>query len=99
MFITVLCLFSDVFSGCADFASEPTPKGVTLMAVATVEAKPGRSREFVPIREVATLLDVSPRTVLNMVRDGRLQSIQLGKVIRVPTVELERLRREAGLTV
>lgn len=54
--------------------------------------------EFVSPRTVAELLDVNKRTVLNMARDGRLKSIRLGAVIRIPAFEVERLREEARKT-
>jgi len=61
--------------------------------------KPTPAPEFVTPRDVAALLCVDRQTVVHMTQDGRLASIRLGSVIRIPTFEVERLREEARKAV
>ncbi len=46
------------------------------------------------LRTVARLLDLSIVTVYRMVRSGELPSHRWGRTLRIPLVELEKLRRE-----
>ncbi len=41
--------------------------------------------------QFAPKINVTPRTVLNMINDGRIRAIRLGKTIRIPASELERI--------
>ena len=39
---------------------------------------------YLRTEEVARLLDVSDRTIRRMVKDGRLPSLRVGRLIRIP---------------
>ena len=43
------------------------------------------------LEDVAQRLDVHVSTVRRMLKDGRLKGVKLGRVIRVPVTELERV--------
>lgn len=43
--------------------------------------------------EVAAALGVSRRTVLRRVEDGSIRAMRLGKAVRIPKAELDRLLR------
>lgn len=43
------------------------------------------------IEQAAQLLGVSPSTVRNRVTDGTIRAVKLGRLIRIPRAELERL--------
>jgi len=47
------------------------------------------------VKEVAEQLNCSRRTVYNLITDGTLASIKIGKLRRVPHAELMRLIAEA----
>ncbi len=49
---------------------------------------------FLTVKEAASLLGVSTRTVYGWIRDGRIPSVRLGpKLLRVPTEQLMELAR------
>ncbi len=52
--------------------------------------------ELLTIEQTADYLQVSVSTVRRMVRDGRLRSVSLGRLRRVPASALEELTRPAG---
>ncbi|MBI4494946.1 MAG: helix-turn-helix domain-containing protein [Chloroflexi bacterium] len=50
--------------------------------------------EYLTPEEVASLFRVTPQTVLNWVRAGRLAGVQPSpRVVRIPRVEVERVKR------
>ncbi len=52
-------------------------------------------REFVSVSSTARLIDAHPQTIRNMLKDGRLASVRIGDMIRIPMSEIERLKGEA----
>jgi excisionase family DNA binding protein len=44
--------------------------------------------ELLQVAQTAAVLDVNPRTVYNAISDGKLPSINVGRVIKVPTRQL-----------
>jgi excisionase family DNA binding protein len=46
------------------------------------------------MREVATRLHVSEQMVSKMIADGRLHAVRIGRAVRVPVAEVERVARE-----
>ncbi|HEU5214913.1 MAG TPA: helix-turn-helix domain-containing protein [Gaiellaceae bacterium] len=59
----------------------------------TVEAPP-----LLTISEVASALRVSYETIRRRVSDGTIHSVTLGRVIRVPASELDRLLDDVSAT-
>ncbi len=65
---------------------------LTKMSEATNQPGPG---PFLTVKEAASLLGVSTRTVYGWIRDGRIPSVRLGpKLLRVPTEQLMELARK-----
>ena len=54
-------------------------------------ADQGQKKLAVTYREAAASLCVCERTVWQLVRDGKLSVIRIGRSVRVPVAELERL--------
>jgi excisionase family DNA binding protein len=56
---------------------------------------PGQiNREALPtVRETASVLHVSTETIRRRLKDGQLHGVRLGKVIRVPASEVDRVLR------
>lgn len=52
--------------------------------------------KFLTIVEVARELRISRRTAERRVADGTLHSVRVGRLVRVPASELDRLRAEAS---
>ena len=55
------------------------------------------SASLVPIRLAARQLSVSPDTVRRLIRRGELRSVRIGKSVRIPSDDLDRLT-EHGTT-
>jgi excisionase family DNA binding protein len=51
---------------------------------------------FYSPRQVADILSVGPTTVIRYTHDGILKSIRIGKLIRIPAADVERLIKEAS---
>lgn len=51
------------------------------------------SRPELTTTEVAEALGISRRTVLRRVRDGSIRAMTLGRAVRIPRAEVERLLR------
>jgi len=50
------------------------------------------------VAEAAALLKISPNTAYELIRQGRIPVIRLGRIIRIPRFGLEQwIAREAGL--
>ena len=50
------------------------------------------------VAEAAELLKISPNTAYELIRQGRIPVIRLGRIIRIPRFGLEQwIAREAGL--
>ena len=64
------------------------------MVAATVE-QPTIRREFVTVTEFAEIVGVSERHVYDLLAEGRVGSVKLGTLRRIPRSEVERLKREA----
>lgn len=52
-----------------------------------------RVRPTLTTTEVAVALGISRRTVLRRVEDGSIRAMRLGKAVRIPEAELDRLLR------
>ncbi len=52
-------------------------------------------RLAVDIREAARLTSLSPHTIRNYIRKGRIRAVRVGRRILVPVSSLEHLLREA----
>lgn len=52
-------------------------------------------QEFLSVPTTATLIDAHEQTIRNMMRDGRLAYVRIGKTLRIPASEIERLKGEA----
>jgi excisionase family DNA binding protein len=53
-------------------------------------------RAFCSVRDLTHRWDVSGKTILRLVKRGRLRAIRLGMVIRFPAEEVARFEREGG---
>ena len=51
-------------------------------------------REALSRREAAAVLGISEGLVIKMVRLGRITAIRIGKCVRIPRHEIERILRE-----
>jgi excisionase family DNA binding protein len=49
------------------------------------------SPSLLKLDQVATDLNVSKTTVYELIRSGKLQTVKIGKAVRVPTAEIARL--------
>lgn len=58
---------------------------------------PGIIREFMTKQEFADILGVSVKTVSNMMDDGRIGFVRLGKVVRIHRSEIERLAKQSRI--
>ncbi len=62
----------------------------------TIE-KLGPKEKLLSPRDLAERLSISRWTVYKMLGDGRIQSVKIGRLVRIPESEVESLIRE-GLT-
>lgn len=64
--------------------------------VATMQPTTGNQagRKFVSKQTLAVMLDVTPRTITNMMRDGRIAYVKFGGIVRIPVTEIERIESE-----
>lgn len=63
---------------------------------AAMEAEPPPA-DLLPIREVKARLGLGDSTIYEMIADGRLPSVHLGRAVRVPADAVEALQR--GITL
>lgn len=49
---------------------------------------------MVKVSELAKLLSVTRQTIYNRVKDGSIKSIKIGKAIRIPEEEIDRILKE-----
>ena len=54
--------------------------------------------ELLTVQEVAEYLRVSDLTVRRMLKDGRLQGVNIGRVWRIPKGELETFIKQGGVS-
>jgi excisionase family DNA binding protein len=52
--------------------------------------------EFLTVKEFAEALKVSPSAVRNWIHNGTIKAITIGRTVRIPKSELERLTRGGG---
>lgn len=52
--------------------------------------------EFMTVKEFAGALKVSPSAVRNWIHNGTIKAITIGRTVRIPKSELERLTRGGG---
>lgn len=45
-------------------------------------------------QELAAVLDIKPETVMKFCREGRIKSIKVGRLYRIPAPEFDRVLRE-----
>lgn len=45
----------------------------------------------VTMADAGRMLALSPRTIQNMIRDGRIRAVRLGRAVRVPIDEVRRV--------
>ncbi len=57
--------------------------------------RPVNEREFLTIHETAQELGCGDSTVREMIQDGRLPAVQLGRVFRIPRSVLTAMANEA----
>lgn len=64
--------------------------------VATMQPAMGNQagRKFVSKQTLAVMLDVTPRTITNMMRDGRIAYVKFGGIVRISVTEIERIESE-----
>ena len=73
---------------------------VALDEIARLEqrlAAPPPPADLLPIREVKARLGLGDSTIYEMIADGRLPSVHLGRAVRVPADAVEALQR--GITL
>ncbi len=63
--------------------------------VATTRERTAPERKFLSPKDFAAITDVSERHALDMVKEGVVGHIRLGRSVRIPASEIERLRQEA----
>lgn len=49
---------------------------------------------MVKVSELAKMLSVTRQTIYNRVKDGSIKSIKIGKAIRIPEEEVDRILKE-----
>jgi excisionase family DNA binding protein len=52
------------------------------------------SPHLLTVAEIATALRVHPETIRRRIADGTIRAVAIGRVLRIPTTELERLLTE-----
>lgn len=52
------------------------------------------ANDFVSPAEVGRIMGVTRQTVVNWSRDGRIRSVRVGHLIKIPAAELKRLQME-----
>lgn len=45
------------------------------------------------VKDVAAFFQVSERTVWNWIHSGKMKSVKIGSVVRIPEEEIERLKK------
>lgn len=66
------------------------------MGAATMQRQKLPSGErYVSLAELAAIFGISRRHALDLANEGRIGHVRLGKAIRVPVSEVDRLRAEA----
>lgn len=53
--------------------------------------KPYSSAQAVSVTDVAKKLDCHPQTIYNAIERGEIRVIRLGRIIRIPIAEVERI--------
>ena len=53
---------------------------------------------FYTADELAALLKVTPQAIYNWIQQGRMEAVRIGRTVRIPAAEVERVLRE-GRTV
>ena len=48
---------------------------------------------FLSVKEVSKIFSLSTRTVWRWIADGKLDAIKIGRSVRIPTSEVERLKK------
>ena len=49
---------------------------------------------MIKVSELAKMLSVTRQTIYNKVKDGSIKSIKIGKAIRIPEEEVDRILKE-----
>lgn len=57
----------------------------------------GIQAEYLSIRDAATYLAFSRRTIERRVKDGTIASVKVGKSIRIPLSEIERVMNQDAM--
>lgn len=52
--------------------------------------------EFLTVKEFAAALKVSPSAVRNWIHNGTIKAITIGRTVRIPKTELERITQGGG---
>ena len=68
---------------------------VASLTTTETTAMPFAAREFLSKAEFGAIIGVSPRTMTQMLSDGRIACVKLGGTVRIHVSELDRLRQEA----
>jgi excisionase family DNA binding protein len=58
----------------------------------------GVKREAITSKELATLLDVSVRTIQRRIAEGLIKTVKIGHSLRIPRDEIKRLRATSSKT-
>lgn len=53
-----------------------------------------RSKMFYTMKEVAELFKVSPLTVMNWIKKGKIRANKIGRVVRISEEEIKKLIKE-----
>ena len=53
--------------------------------------EPRKKDQFYTQQELAELLKVSTRTIQNWIKDGQIKAIRIGRTVRIPASEIDRL--------
>ena len=85
-----------VATWCLDAARSGTEAPKVEPAESPAQAGPVERSLLLTIGEAAKLLSVSVRSIRNMLADGRLEPVQLGRSVRVRRVEVEALALPAS---
>lgn len=55
--------------------------------------KGGIVMKYLTVKEFAEMFRLSPQTVYLMIGDGRVNTVRIGKAIRIPAEEIERIEK------
>src|SRR5206468_10752094 len=73
-------------------------KNLTRLAPRVRRIADNHEALFLTVAEAAKLLQISPYSAYELIRQGRIPFVRLGRVIRIPRFGLEQwIAREAGL--